>query len=77
MKCKKIKVSFPSHHLMCVDLSVYWRKQLARDALEIHAPLAHRLGVHHLSGGLEDLAFKALYPNEYNEVQPARKLLKS
>lgn len=42
--------------------------QLARDALEVHAPLAHRLGVHHLSGGLEDLAFKALYPAEYNQV---------
>ncbi|CAN0273360.1 unnamed protein product, partial [Hapterophycus canaliculatus] len=43
--------------------------QLARDALEIHAPLAHRLGVHHLSGGLEDLAFKALYPTEYEEIR--------
>lgn len=43
--------------------------QLARDALEIHAPLAHRLGVHHLSGGLEDLAFKALYPSEYSEIR--------
>lgn len=45
--------------------------QLARDALEIHAPLAHRLGVHHLSGGLEDLAFKALYPAEYDEIRKA------
>lgn len=43
--------------------------QLAQDALEIHGPLAHRLGVHHLSGGLEDLAFKALYPGEYSEVR--------
>ena len=45
--------------------------QLARDALEIHAPLAHRLGVHHLSGGLEDLAFEALYPREYDEIRRA------
>lgn len=45
--------------------------QLARDALEIHAPLAHRLGVHHLSGGLEDLAFKALYPEQYHEIRQA------
>lgn len=43
--------------------------QLALDALEIHAPLAHRLGVHHLSGCLEDLAFKALYPSEYEQVR--------
>lgn len=46
--------------------------QLARDALEVHAPLAHRLGVHHLSGGLEDLAFEALYPAEYNQVSTSR-----
>lgn len=45
--------------------------RLARDALEIHAPLAHRLGVHHLSGGLEDLAFEALYPTEYDEIRRA------
>ncbi|CAM9500512.1 unnamed protein product [Sphacelaria rigidula] len=45
--------------------------QLARDALEIHAPLAHHLGVHHLSGGLEDLAFQALYPKEYSEIRAA------
>eukprot|EP00752_Nemacystus_decipiens_P005990 g5409.t1 len=44
-------------------------EQLARDALEIHAPLAHRLGVHHLSAGLEDLAFEALYPVEYDEIR--------
>lgn len=43
--------------------------QLARDALEIHTPLAHRLGVHHLSAGLEDLAFEALYPAEYDEIR--------
>lgn len=43
--------------------------QLARDALEIHAPLAHRLGVHDLSAGLEDLAFEALYPLEYGEIR--------
>ncbi|CAM9126046.1 unnamed protein product [Discosporangium mesarthrocarpum] len=46
-------------------------KKLARQALDIHAPLAHRLGVHFLSSGLEDLAFKALYPKEYKEVQRA------
>lgn len=44
-------------------------EQLARDALEIHAPLAHRLGVHHLSAGLENLAFEALYPREYDEIR--------
>lgn len=57
----------PSPTLLALLL---WQ-QLARDALEIHAPLAHRLGVHHLSAGLEDLAFKALYPTEYEDIRCA------
>ncbi|CAM9486610.1 unnamed protein product [Choristocarpus tenellus] len=46
-------------------------RQLAREVLSIEAPLAHRLGVHQLSSGLENLAFKALYPKEFKEVQQA------
>lgn len=64
---------FPFPHYLPVFLLLV---KLARDALEIHAPLAHRLGVHHLSGGLEDLAFEALYPAEYNQVgKQLRKLV--
>lgn len=39
---------------------------LAKEAMEIYAPIAYRLGMFHLSGDLEDAAFKYLYPDEFN-----------
>ena len=41
------------------------RKRIALETLEIFAPLANRLGMGHIKGQLEDLAFPYLYPKEY------------
>lgn len=41
------------------------RKRIALETLEIYAPLAYRLGMHDLSGRLEDAAFPYVYPQEY------------
>ncbi|CAN0174374.1 unnamed protein product, partial [Laminaria digitata] len=46
-------------------------KQLARDALLVHGPLAHRLGVHQLRNELETLAFRRLFPEQFHEVRRA------
>ena len=41
------------------------RERIALETLEIFAPLANRLGIGDMRGQLQDLAFRYLYPKEY------------
>src|SRR3954451_774772 len=41
----------------------------AQETLDIYAPLAHRLGMQDMKQQLEDLAFAALYPKRYAEIE--------
>jgi GTP pyrophosphokinase len=44
------------------------RRCVARETLDIFAPLANRLGVAHLKWELEDLSFRYLQPREYKDL---------
>jgi len=47
------------------------RQAVARETLEIYAPLAHRLGMGKVRGELEDLSFRYVDPIGYEQVRTA------
>ncbi|HKD17529.1 MAG TPA: bifunctional (p)ppGpp synthetase/guanosine-3',5'-bis(diphosphate) 3'-pyrophosphohydrolase [Thermoanaerobaculia bacterium] len=52
------------------------RREIARETLDIYAPISHRLGMGSVKGELEDLAFLYLEPEEHERVarEVARKM---
>jgi RelA/SpoT family (p)ppGpp synthetase len=52
------------------------RRAIARETLDIYAPIANRLGMHAIKRELEDLGFRALYPKRYKVIETAVKAAK-
>jgi len=64
-----IKLADRLHNMATLAaLSPSKQQQVARETLDVYAPLAHRLGMQDLKGRLEDLAFAALHPKWYAQI---------
>ena len=44
------------------------RQRIARETMEIYAPLAERIGMQEMKNELEELSFKELYPEAYESI---------
>ena len=45
------------------------QERIAKETMEVYAPIAHRLGMGKLYGNLQDLAFPYIHPEEYKKVK--------
>ena len=70
-----IKLADRTHNLRTLRyLNTSKQQEIARETLEIYAPLAHPLGIYKIKWELEDLAFRYLQPDDYYRL--AEKLAK-
>lgn len=64
-----IKLADRLHNMRTLSsLSPERQKVLARETLEVFAPIAHRLGMNSVKSELEDLSLKYLEPEKYAEI---------
>ena len=64
-----VKLADRMHNMRTLGyLSQERRERIARETIEIYAPIAHRLGMGKVRGELEDLAFQHLEPDAYQEI---------
>ncbi len=67
-----IKLADRLHNMRTLDaMNPKKRVRIARETIEIYAPIANRLGLNRLFQELQELSFKHLYPNRYRVLHKA------
>lgn len=69
-----VKLADRLHNMRTLEvLSGEKRRRIAKETLEIYAPIANRLGMHSMRVEFEDLGFKAMHPMRSERIRAAVK----
>jgi GTP pyrophosphokinase len=67
-----VKLADRTHNMQTIDaLAPEKRRRIAKETLDIYAPIANRLGIYSLKVELEDLGFKTYAPFRYRVLERA------
>ncbi len=67
-----IKLADRLHNMRTLQFhSLEKRKEIARETLDIYAPIAARLGIYWIKNELEETSFKFIQPDEYARIENA------
>lgn len=69
MRVLMVKLADRLHNMSTLDFQkAHKQRRIAQETMDIYAPLANRLGLHLLKRQLEDLSFKYLRPDIFNQI---------
>lgn len=69
MRVLMVKLADRLHNMSTLDFQkAHKQRRIAQETMDIYAPLANRLGLNVMKRRLEDLSFKYLRPDVYNQI---------